>query len=75
MRKISVTGEIVVDDMIATLEQENKQLRARMERLQREQCPANDSQIDTMWRISNGKLMVFARMLESYHGIGGTDAS
>ena len=58
------------DDVIATLEQENKQLRARIERLEREQRPANDSQVDTMWRLCNGNPFPFARMLESYHGIG-----
>ena len=58
------------DDVIATLEQENKQLRARIERLEREQRPANDSQVDTMWRLCNGNPLPFARMLESYHGIG-----
>ena len=76
MRKtIGTKGEIVMvredsDDIIATLEQENKQLRARIERLQREQRPANDSQVDVMWRLCNGNPFPFARMLESYHGIG-----
>ena len=36
MKKISVTGEIYMDDMIATLEQENKQLHARNARLEKE---------------------------------------
>lgn len=72
---ISTSGEIVMvreesDDLIATLEQENKQLRARIDRLQREQRPANDSQVDVMWRLCNGNPFPFARMLESYHGIG-----
>jgi hypothetical protein len=61
------------DDVIATLEQENKQLRARVKRLEREQRPANDSQIDVMWRLCNGNPFPFARMLESYHGIGDKD--
>jgi hypothetical protein len=59
------------EDMIATLEQENRQLRARNERLEREQAPANDSQVMAMWRVSNGHVLRFASLLESYHGIGG----
>ena len=59
------------EDMIATLEQENRQLRARNERLERDQAPANDSQIMAMWKVSNGHVLRFAKLLESYHGIGG----
>ena len=59
------------DDIIATLEQENRQLRARNERLERDQAPANDSQIMAMWKVSNGHVLRFAHLLESYHGIGG----
>lgn len=68
--KIGTKGEIIVDDMIATLEQENRQLRARNERLEKEQRAASVEQISAMWRHSDGKPMVFARMLESFHGIG-----
>ena len=58
------------DDLIATLEQENRQLRARNERLEKENNPANESQVMAMWKVSNGHVLRFARMLESYHGIG-----
>lgn len=68
--KIGVRGEIIVDDMIATLEQENRQLRARNERLERENHAASVDQVSAMWRHSDGKPLVFARMLESFHGIG-----
>lgn len=34
--------------------------------------PANDEQILVMWRLSNGHALRFARLLESYHGIGGS---
>lgn len=34
------------------------------------QKPANDKQILVMWRLSNGHALRFARLLESYHGIG-----
>lgn len=77
MRKtIGTKGEIVMvreesDDIIATLEQENRQLRARIDRMEKENRPANDSQIDMMWRLSQGNPIPFARFLESYHGIGG----
>jgi hypothetical protein len=76
MRKfIDTKGNVQVikeehDDMIATLEQENRQLRARNERLERESTAANDSQVMAMWRASDGNAIRFARMLESYHGIG-----
>lgn len=55
---------------IATLEQENRQLRARNERLEKEANCLSVEQISAMWRHSNGKPMVFARMVESFHGIG-----
>ena len=58
------------DDLIATLEQENRQLRARNERLTRESRAANDDQILAMWKAAEGHGLRFARMLESYHGIG-----
>lgn len=58
------------EEMVATLEQENLQLRARIERLKREQSAANVSQIDRLWQLANGNPLPFARMLESYHGIG-----
>ena len=62
--------------LIATLEQENRQLRARNERLERESHAANESQVMAMWKVSNGHVLRFAKMLESYHGIGGAlDAS
>jgi hypothetical protein len=77
MRKyIKSTGEMVMireehDDVIATLEQENRQLRARNERLEKEsrRCLSVE-QISAMWRHSDGKPMVFARMVESFHGVG-----
>lgn len=58
------------DDIIATLEQENRQLRARNERLEKENNCLSVEQISAMWRHSDGKPMVFARMVESFHGIG-----
>lgn len=71
MKKIGVKGEIFMDDMIATLEQENRQLRARNERLENElsRCLSVE-QISAMWRHSDGKPLVFARMVESFHGVG-----
>ncbi len=33
--------------------------------------PATDEQILVMWRLANGHTVRFARLLESYHGIGG----
>ena len=57
--------------MIATLEQENRQLRARNDRLEAERHrAASVEQVSAMWRHSDGKPLVFARMLESFHGIG-----
>ena len=76
MRKtIGTKGEIVMvreesDDIIATLEQENRQLRARNERLEKECRCLSVEQISAMWRHSDGKPMVFARMVESFHGVG-----
>lgn len=77
MRKaITTKGDVVCipeecDDMISTLEQENRQLRARNERLEQEKHRASSvEQISAMWRHSDGKPLVFARMLESFHGIG-----
>ena len=58
------------DDIIATLEQENRQLRARNERLEKENNCLSVEQISAMWRHSDGKPMVFARMVESFHGVG-----
>lgn len=67
------------DDMIATLEQENRQLRARNERLEEEaklKCnPMNGDQVLRLWRESNGHVLRFAALLESFHGIGGMDAA
>ena len=72
MKKVTVTGEIMEElDLIATLEQENRQLRARNERLEKENNPANESQVMAMWKVSNGHVLRFAKLLESYHGIGG----
>ena len=34
------------------------------------QRAASDDQILAMWRASGGHVIRFARMLESYHGIG-----
>lgn len=76
MRKIIRPGGAIEllreehDDMIATLEQENHQLRARNERLEKESRCLSVEQISAMWRHSDGKPMVFARMVESFHGIG-----
>ncbi len=33
--------------------------------------PANDEQILVMWQLAKGHVIRFARLLESYHGIGG----
>ena len=64
------------DDMIATLEQENRQLRARNDRLEKEKCsPLNGDQVRKMWQASSGDVMRFASMIESFHGIGGMDAT
>lgn len=63
--------EVCEASLIATLEQENRQLRARNERLTRESRAANDDQILAMWKAAEGHGLRFARMLESYHGIGG----
>ena len=71
MKKISTKGDVInEEDIISTLEQENRQLRARIERMEREQRPANESQISVMWQLCNSNPVPFARMLESYHGIG-----
>lgn len=35
--------------------------------------PATDEQIMVMWRLANGHTLRFARLLELYHGIGGTE--
>lgn len=64
------------DDMIATLEQENRQLRARNDRLEKEKCtPLNGDQVRKMWQSCGGEVMRFVAMIESFHGIGGMDAS
>ena len=82
MRKyITTNGDIVmvreeVDDIIATLEQENRQLRARNERLEREKCtPLNEAQVHKMWDASSEDILRFARMVESFHGVGGAYAT
>ena len=49
MRKtIGVKGEIMQDDLIATLEQENRQLHARNERLEKELEIASNNGIDEL---------------------------
>lgn len=37
-----------------------------------ERRPATDEQILIMWQLAQGHTLRFARLLESYHGIGGT---
>lgn len=37
------------------------------------QKPATDEQILVLWKLANGHAIRFARLLESYHGIGGED--
>ena len=62
--------EMYGEDTIAMLEQENRQLRARNERLEKESTCLSVEQVSAMWRHCDGKPLVFARMVESFHGIG-----
>lgn len=49
MKKVTVTGEIMEElDLIATLEQENRQLHARNERLEKELEIASNNGIDEL---------------------------
>lgn len=38
-----------------------------------ERRPATDEQVLVMWQLANGHALRFARLLESYHGIGGME--
>lgn len=49
MKKVTVTGEIMDElDLVSTLEQENRQLHARNQRLERELEIANDNGIEQL---------------------------